>query len=192
MEPTIYGTSFFKIYCRFLDKITDEMYMELTLDETMLILDSLFMDSLSEFDWPRFRIGKFNTELVTSDALGEDGTPIVTGAFEDTLTGEEEDILAEIMLNKWFRRQLSSTKLTQMRYSTSDFKQTSQAAHLQRLDSLIRSHDKTIYRKQRMYQRRITNEDGFIVPNYDGLSGVDNRNRGKILTQIGEVKRNVR
>lgn len=187
METT--GTSFFSIYCRFLDKITDDMYMELTLEETMAILDSIFLDSLSDFKWPKFRIDNFDKEVITGDALDEAGEPIVTGAFEDVLTNEEEDILAELMLNQWYRRQLSSTRITQMKYSTSDFKQTSQAAHLQRLDSLIKNHDKTLYSKMSLYSRRSKDKDGYIIADYSGLSGVGPRNKKKILTQLGEVKR---
>lgn len=181
------GTSFFKIYCRFLDKITDEMYMELTLEDTLRNIESIFLDSLSEFDFPNFKINSFDRTKITNDAKDSEGNPIVTGAFEDELTNEEEDLLAEIMLNQWFKRQLATTRLLQMRYSTSDFKQTSQAAHLQRLSTLIKDHNKEIYRKQRMYHRRKLGEDGIYYADYDSLAGVGPRKYRRIFTQLGEV-----
>lgn len=182
------GTSFFKIYCRFLDKITDEMYMELSLEDTLKNIESIFQDSLAEFDFPKFRINSYDKDKVTSDAIDEEGNSIVTGAFEDTLTNEEEDLIAEIMLNQWYKRQLATTRLLQMRYSTSDFKQTSQAAHLQRLSALIKDHNKEIYRKQRMYHRRKIDEDGMYYADYDALAGVGPRKYKRIWTRLGEVK----
>lgn len=182
------GTSFFRIYCRFLDKIQDEMFMELTMEDTISIIESIFLDSLAEFKYPRFNINKFDPDKITSDGVDEEGNPIATGAFRDTLTNEEEDILAELMLNEWYRRQLASTRLTQMRYSTSDFKQTSQAAHMQRLDALIKEHRKVLYSKQSLYRRRQTDEDGMYYSNFDSLSGVGPRKYRKIWTSMGEVK----
>ena len=91
------GTSFFRIYCRFLDKIQDEMFMELTMEDTISIIESIFLDSLAEFKYPRFNINKFDPDKITADGVDEKGNPIATGAFKDTLTNEEEDILAELM-----------------------------------------------------------------------------------------------
>ena len=182
------GTSFFKIYCRFLDKITDEMYMELSMEDTLEIIESIFMDAITNFNFPQFRINKFDKDAITSDAVDEEGNPIVTGAFEDTLTNEEEDIIAELMLSEWLKRQMTTTRLLQMRYSTSDFRQTSQAAHLQRLSALIKDHNKEVYRKQRMYGRHKTNEDGYVYADYDSLAGVGARKYKAIWTRLGEVR----
>lgn len=184
------GTSFFYIYCRFLERISDDMYMELSLSETLRIIETILLDSLSEFTYPRFRIYKYDDKAITLDGVDENGQPIVQGAFADTLTNEEVDILTEIMLLNWYRRQLASTRITQMRYSTSDFKQTSQAAHMQRLDSVIGSQHKIIKRKLNNYSKRITSDDGYISSGYkDGLSGVGHAVFVKnILTQFGQVK----
>lgn len=162
------GTTFYEVYCRFLDKITDDMFMELELDETFQMLDSILYDSLSEFRFPRFRLFKYDKDY---EALtDEDGNVISYGAWEDTLTHEEINIITNLMLVEWFRRQLATTRITQMKYSTSDFKMTSQAAHMQRLNAIIESKTKEVSRQQHMYQRRVENEEGYIVANYDGLS----------------------
>lgn len=182
------NTSFFRIYCRFLDKIQDEMLMELSMEDTLSIIESIFFDAIPGFQYPKFNINKFDTEAITLDAVDENGEPVVKGAFLTKLTNEEEDIIAELMLHEWYRRQLASTRLTQMRYSTSDFKQTSQAAHMQRLDSLIKEHGKTLYKKQSLYSRRKIDEDGMYYANYDALSGVGPRKYRKIWTRLGEVK----
>lgn len=173
------NTSFFTIYCRFLDKIQDEMLMELSMEDTVSTIESIFFDAIPGFQYPKFNINRFDTEA---------RHPIVKGAFLTKLTNEEEDIIAELMLHEWYRRQLASTRLTQMRYSTSDFKQTSQAAHMQRLDSLIKEHGKTLYKKQSLYSRRKIDEDGMYYANYDALSGVGPREYKKIWTRLGEVK----
>lgn len=180
------GTSFFKIYCRFLEKITDDMYLELTFEETIKILDSLFLDSLPEFTYPRFHINDYDVEAET-EALDENGEPILKGAFSEELTNEEQDIIAEIMLLNWIRRQLYDTRITRMRYSTSDFKQTSQAAHMQRLSSLVSSQQGRVRHKLNLYSRRKIDKDGYIVPNADNLSTVGPRRQNQILTSLGVV-----
>lgn len=189
--PKYEGTTFFKIYCRFLDKITDDMFLEMTLDDTLKIIDSLFFDSLYEFTYPRFRISNYDKDSITLDAVDEEGQPIVRGRFEDILTNEEEDIIAEIMLLNWFRRQLATTRITQMRYSTSDFKQTSQAAHMQRLDAIINSQRKLLKHKFNNYSKRNINDDNYIVSGYnEGLSGSGEKHHSPkyILTQLGVVR----
>lgn len=182
------GTSFFRVYCRFLEKITDDMYLELTLEDTISIIESIFQDSLPEFNYPRFHINHYDPDKVTTDAVDEKGNAVVTGAWYDTLTNEEEDIIAEIMLTNWYKRQLSSTRVTSMRYSTSDFKQTSQAAHMQRLNALIQEQRKQVNHKQKLYTRRKLDKDGMMVPNTDNFAGVGTRRTKAILTQFGVVR----
>lgn len=183
-----HGTTFCEIYCMFLDQITDDLFMEMDLEDTLACIESIFKDSLPHFDFPRFRINRHVMDAEVESCGGtEQG---FKGAFVDELTLEEKGIIAKIMLKEWLQRQLHTTKVVQMKYSTSDFKMTSQAAHMQRLNSLITTLGKEIYHDQRMYQRRIENEDGYIVANYDGLaySGRNRPGRKPIFTPLGEVK----
>ena len=46
-------TKFTEIYNRFLGKITDDMYMELTPEDTVRDLQRLLIDSLPGFEFPR-------------------------------------------------------------------------------------------------------------------------------------------
>lgn len=47
------GTTFAKIYNRFLGKITDDMYMELTPEDTIRDLRNLLVDAIPGFEFPR-------------------------------------------------------------------------------------------------------------------------------------------
>ena len=47
------GTKFASVYNRFLGKITDDMYMELTPEDTMRDLRSLLIDAIPGFEFPR-------------------------------------------------------------------------------------------------------------------------------------------
>lgn len=186
------GTSFYTIYCKFLDKITDDLYMELTLEETFEIMDSVLMDSIPLFKFPRFRLFNYDKEFpALTETVDVEGVPtervISYGAFADDLTHEEIDILAELMLLEWFNRQLSSTRITQMKYSTSDFKMTSQAAHMQRLNAIIASKRAEVNSQQFMYRRRKVDEDGYVVANYDGLSGGEKIYR-KVYDSLGALR----
>lgn len=186
------GTSFYTVYCKFLDKITDDLFMELTLEETFQILDSMLKDSIPLFKFPRFRLFHFDESYpALTETVDVEGVPtervISYGAFEDTLTHEEIDILAELMLLEWFNRQLSSTRITQMKYSTSDFKMTSQAAHMQRLNAIISSKRAEVNSQQFMYRRRKVNDEGYMVANYDGLSGGEKIYR-QVYNSLGALR----
>ena len=47
------GTKFSTIYNRFLEKITDDMYMELTPQDTIKDLQKLLLDAIPGFEFPR-------------------------------------------------------------------------------------------------------------------------------------------
>jgi hypothetical protein len=57
--------------------------------------------------------------------------------FSADLTSEEINILAILMMCAWVQRQVTSIENTRMKYSGSDFKMTSQANHLSKLQSLL-------------------------------------------------------
>jgi len=171
--------------------------MELTLEETFQTLESILLDSIPEFRFPRFRLFKYDVDEVTmtedevDPVTGAVVTKIIsTGAWEDTLTHEEIDILAELMLVEWFNRQLAVTRIVQMKYSTSDFKMTSQAAHMQRLLALIKEKERETSNQQFMYKRRTINDDGYVVANYEGLSGGEKlyKNTYDALSALGAIR----
>lgn len=174
-------TEFYTIYMRFLGKITDDSFLEITPEETMSIMQDLLLDSIPEFDFPRKNLNDFDLEY----AHEEEGLS-VHGKFNEELDFEEIDILAEIMLWNWYRTQLANTKLLQLRYSTSDFKQTSQASHMQKLQAVTNEQRKTVFRRLRLYSRRIVDkETGKYTPNYDWMKPIE-RKYHSFLTSVGE------
>lgn len=47
------GTQFVEIYNRFLGKITDDLYIELTPEDTIKDLRNLLIDAIPGFEFPR-------------------------------------------------------------------------------------------------------------------------------------------
>lgn len=191
------GTPFTEIYDRFLGKITDDMYLELTPQDTYRDLHSLLVDAIPGFEFPRkvlsYTITKITTtpEAVGYAALGaflsdpdipysgivieetESGDVIVDeSAFDVDLTSEEINILAILMMNSWLQRQVTSIENTRMKYSGTDFKFTSQANHLSKLLSLLKECQRQSHHMQRLYKRRKTDENGQIKSNWSCLREV--------------------
>ena len=63
------GTLFASVYNRFLGKITDDMYLELTPEDTIKDLQNLIIDAISGFEFPRINLDSYTIELVE---IGED------------------------------------------------------------------------------------------------------------------------
>ena len=60
------STNFTTVYDRFLGKITDDMYMELTPDDTLRDLQRLLIDAIPGFEFPRKNLFDYDirTEIV--------------------------------------------------------------------------------------------------------------------------------
>ena len=183
------GTQFTDIYNRFLGKITDDMYMELTPEDTIRDLRSLLIDAIPGFEFPRKRLDDYSIETLviredlvqegdfvigvvwnTPDGEEDEGIPdvyIERSHFDADLTSEEINILALLMMCAWLQRQVTSIENTRMKYSGSDFKMTSQANHLAKLLNLLTECQRQSFHMQRLYKRRRTNDDGYIESNWD-------------------------
>lgn len=148
-------TSFQIIYDRFLGKITDDMYMEWTKEDTKADLKNILIDAIPGFEFPRF-------PLYSYDEYMEE--------FESSLTSEEINILAILMYNVWLQRQIASIENTRMKYSGQDFKMTSQANHLAKLMELKKEAERQSLHMQRLYKRRKTiDEEGNMKSNWATL-----------------------
>lgn len=132
-------TSFEEIYNRFLGKITDDMYLEWTLQDTLRDMKNILLDAIPGFEFPRFPLYDYNPDTET---------------FGCHLTSEEVNILALLMYNTWLQRQVASVENTRMKYSGSDFKMTSQANHLAKLMELKKEAERQAHHMQRLYKRR--------------------------------------
>lgn len=72
------GTQFTDIYNRFLGKITDDMYMELTPEDTMRDMRSLLIDAIPGFEFPRKILDDFSIEtLVIREDTVEEGDFVI-------------------------------------------------------------------------------------------------------------------
>lgn len=182
------GTQFSEIYNRFLNKITDDMYMELTPEDTIKDLRNLLIDAIPGFEFPRKVINDYVLETlvveenetkpndfiigVIWDELPEDADDeipevlIERSYFNAELTSEEINILAILMMCAWLNRQVASIENTRMKYSGTDFKMTSQANHLSKLLSLLAECQRQSHHMQRLYKRRYTDENGEIHSNW--------------------------
>lgn len=152
-------TSFITVYDRFFGKITDDMYLELTTEDTKRDLQSLLIDSIPGFEFPRVKL-----DFVIKSEGEED-----VSYFESDLSLEEVNIIALLMKNAWLNRQITSIENTRQKYSGSDFKMTSQANHLAKLLTLREETRREEFHMQRLYKRRKYDKDGNIVSNWSSL-----------------------
>lgn len=153
------GTLFASVYNRFLGKITDDMYMELTPQETIDDLQNLLIDAIPGFEFPRKSL-EYTILEKPIDGVKEGyiiGDIKDVSAFDAELDGEEINILAILMLNSWLQRQITTVENIRMKYSGADFKMTSQANHLGKLLNLQTETQRQSKYLQRLYKRRRLN-----------------------------------
>ena len=168
------GTKFSSVYNRFLGKVTDDMYVELTPEDTMRDMQNLLIDALPGFEFPRK-----NLNYTISVIEGEEGdfvfksvegiSYVDNSAFEVELDSEEINIIAILMMCSWVQRQVTSIELTRQKYGGTEFKMTSQANHLARLLTLLKECQRQSLHMQRLYKRRKTDKVGLIKSDWSVL-----------------------
>ena len=155
-------TKFSAIFDCFLEKITDDMYMELTETETQNMLTGLFKNALPHFEFPRVDIYNFNLE---------------EKIYNIDLSFEEINIIATYMVVEWIGQQLATVENIRMKYSGSDFKFTSQANHMAKLQLLKKEYEREGFHLQRLYKRRKANEDGIFKSTFGEIMKKSNRRK---------------
>lgn len=184
------GTPFSAIYNCFLGKITDDMYMELTPEDTIKDLQRLLIQAIPGFEFPRKNLDDYEVKVVqmkedevlpndfiigviwndlSDNTVDVPDVIVEKSAFAEELTSEEINILALLMKQGWVQRQVTSIENTRMKYSGSDFKMTSQANHLQKLLSLLEESRRDSFHMQRLYKRRKKDRDGHYESNWSVL-----------------------
>ena len=185
------GTPFVDVYNRFLGKITDDMYVELTPQDTIKDLRNMIIDAIPGFEFPRHNLYDYIIEVevkdedkvlttdfiigVLWDEMPEDSENAVPrlvvekSQFAAELTSEEINILAILMMCAWVQRQVTSIENTRMKYSGTDFKLTSQANHLSKLQSLLNECHRQSHHMQRLYKRRKIIDNGEYRSNWSVL-----------------------
>ena len=185
-------TQFSAVYNRFLGQITDDLYLELTPEDTLKDLQNLLLNAIPGFEFPRKNLYDYVIEICEideSEATSEDfiiGTIqgevlnasltsrvlVDKSRFNIELTPEEINILALLMKQGWVQRQVTSIENTRMKYSGSDFKMTSQANHLSKLLALLEESRRDSFHMQRLYKRRKVAEGGGYKSNWSSLMEV--------------------
>lgn len=84
MIESLQSTPFSVVYGTFLSKITDDMYMELTEEETASMLAELLQSAIPWFEFPRVNLNDRNDIQ-----------------FNIALSDEEINILATYMIVEW-------------------------------------------------------------------------------------------
>ena len=185
------GTPFVDVYNRFLEKITDDMYVELTPQDTIKDLRNMIIDAIPGFEFPRHNLYDYMIEaevkdedkVLTTDFIigmlwdempedSENAVPrlvVEKSQFAAELTSEEINILAILMMCAWVQRQVTSIENTRMKYSGTDFKLTSQANHLSKLQSLLNECHRQSHHMQRLYKRRKIIDNGEYRSNWSVL-----------------------
>lgn len=173
------ATKFASVYNRFLGKITDDMYMELTPEDTIKDLQNLLIDAIPGFEFPRKKLDYTIISSAAADGLtvaegflisSPEGISFVDDSyFEADLTSEEINILAILMMNAWLQRQVTTIENIRMKYSGTDFKMTSQANHLSKLLTLLGEVQRQSHHMQRLYKRRKVDKNGYIKSNWSIL-----------------------
>lgn len=146
-EETPLNTSFEEMYDFFLAGITDDMFMEMTKEDTDALLEEILLASLPHFEFPRKNI--FDLDLTNK-------------TFGDKLTQEEMMIIRQYMISEWIGYQLATIDLIRQKYSGSDFKFTSQANHMQKVLQLKKDYERLGFHLQRLYKRRKKNKNGIM------------------------------
>lgn len=96
-------TSFQEMYEFFLAGITDDMFMELTKEDTEALLEEILIAALPHFEFPRWK-DPFDIDLVNK-------------TFSATLTLEEKMIIRQYMISEWIGYQLANIDLVRQKYS---------------------------------------------------------------------------
>ena len=167
--------------------------MEITPEDTITDLQNLLINAISYFEFPRKVLTDYTISIeemeeaevtdkdfvigVIWNELPEDESKpasvlVERSYFAEDLTTEEINILAIIMKEGWLNRQVASIENTRMKYSGSDFKMTSQANHLAKLQNLLSEVQREGFHMQRLYKRRKIVDTGHYKSNWSVLREV--------------------
>ena len=152
-------TPFELVYDDFLDQITQDMYMQITEEETKAMLKQLLLTAIPQFQFPRVPLdyGKQEKTVLTDDGELETKEKYY---FLHDLNHEEIHVLGTYMIVAWLGQQLATIQLVRMKYSGSDFKFSSQANHIQKVLALKKDYQREGLHLQRLYKRRIKDVNG--------------------------------
>ena len=148
-------TSLQEMYDFFLAGITDDMFLELTKEDTEAMLEEILLAALPHFEFPRWSV-PFDVDLKEK-------------TFNTVLTLEEKMIIRQYMISEWIGFQLATVDLIRQKYSGSDFKFTSQASHIKQLSEMKKQYEQKGFHLQRVYCRRKKRADGRLTSTFSQI-----------------------
>lgn len=164
--PAYIPTTFQEMYDFFLAGITDDMFMELTKEDTEAMLEEILIAAMPHFEFPRWQ-DPFDLDLKNK-------------RFTAQLTTEEKMIIRQYMISEWIGFQLATVDLIRQKYSGSDFKFTSQASHIKQLSTLKQNYEQKGFKLQRIYCRRRKNESGYFESTFGDIMKNHNNWRERV------------
>lgn len=153
------ATSFDDMEDFFLAGITDDMYLELSEEDTQAMLDEILLAALPSFEFPK------QPNLLDVSVEGR--------TFLCDLTTEEKMIIRQYMIAEWIGFQLATVDNIRQKYSGSDFKFTSQASHMKQLIALKEEYEGRGFHLQRVYCRREQDDDGNMKSTFSHIMEVN-------------------
>lgn len=168
-DEIISTTPFSIVYDNFLSRITDDMYMELEEFDTYKMLEELLFSAIHKFEFPRKNLNDYEIYERKEDEENEGEYIYSGGQFNCELTQEEVNILGTYMIVEWLGQQLASIEVTRMKYSGPDFKMTSQANHMGKLQALKAEYEREGFHLQRLYKRRRVDDNGIMKSTFGDI-----------------------
>lgn len=141
-------TTFKEVYDYFLSGITDDMFMEMTKEDTEQMLEEILRAALPHIEFPKWK------KPLDLDYENK--------CFYDKLTNDEMLLLRYYMIYEWLSFQIANVDLVRQKYSSSDFSMTSQASHLRQLIALRDNYKQEGFHLQRLMNRRYRDKNGEI------------------------------
>lgn len=141
-------TTFQEVYDFFLSGITDDMFLEMTKEDTQEMLQEILVAAFPHYEFPQWK-NPFDLDMVKKE-------------FTAKLTLEDMRILRSYMIVQWIGFQLANVDLVRQKYSGSDFSFTSQAAHMKQLIAMKQEYEREGFHLQRLQGRRYVDAEGHI------------------------------
>ena len=144
-------TTFQELYDFFLAGITDDMFMEMTKEDTEQLLEEIMLAAIPQFEFPK-------KDLFDLDMKNK--------KFNCHLDIQELMILRQYMIVEWIGYQLASIENIRQKYSSNDFKFTSQASHIDKLIKLRQEYADKGFHLQRLYNNRYRSNKGAYLSTF--------------------------
>lgn len=164
--PRYIPTTFQEMYDFFLAGITDDMFLELTREDTEAMLEEILIAAMPHFEFPRWA-DPFDLDLENK-------------CFTAQLDIQEKMIIRQYMISEWIGFQLATVDLVRQKYSGSDFKFTAQSTHMRQLIAMKENYERKGFHLQRVYSRRRKNEDGIYKSTFGDIMEKSTSWRNKV------------